>query len=111
MQAFEVLAHLGLLCWTLDSLPALQSLLATDHFLVVWHFLCPSHNDCDAAIVVLRSSRTTKHLHDLKVSVLFETTGAIALVGHCVLDDDHVTRQIHTDSKSRRATNDADLAL
>lgn len=71
-------------------LPALQNFLSADHLFVVTHMLQPCHDDSDSTVIKLWPPSATKHLHDLKVRVLFAASRCIVLIRYCVLDDDHV---------------------
>lgn len=94
----------------LPNLPTLQDFLAGDHLLVIVHSMHTSHDDRYCTLFELRPPSATKHLHDLKIRILL-ASNSIAPVGHSTLDDYHMTGQIHTNSKSRCATNYVDVAL
>ena len=56
------------------------------------------HDDSNGAVVKLRSASSAQHLHDLQIRVLF-AAGRVAVVCHRVFDDDHMARQVYTDSE------------
>ena len=89
---------------TLHS-PAFQHLLPCHHLLVVMNTRHPSHDHCNRAIVILRPPSASNHLHDLEIRVLFGLIRA-EFPSNGVFDDNHVTRQVDPNGKSRRTTND-----
>jgi len=100
--------------WSIKSLEsernyslAFQYLLAIDHLLVGFCLVRVCHDDGNRVFVELRATCSTHHLQNLQIRELFHLT---LLKTDCVLDDDHMTRQVDPHSKCGRTTNDAELA-
>jgi hypothetical protein len=87
---------------------ALQDLLTRNHRVVSCLVGLARENDGSCAVIKLRPSSSTQHLHDLKVAQLLDS---VLCKCHGALQHHSVAREVDTDSQSRSATNDSQVAL